>query len=145
MSPHPIFFNRPRTAMETINTTHTSNMVHFMAVATFPLSDQFDLTVMGGPTRLEVEQTQVLGVVPSDVSSPFDTIDMVATDTSPVRKIGPGFNAGADLTYKLHENYGVGIFARYAGGSLDFPVLGTGMASYDIGGFQIGGGLRLRF
>ena len=108
-------------------------------------SQEFELAVMGGPSRLEVEQTQVLGVTPIDLTSPYDTVDRVVINSEAVRKIGAGFNLGADLTYKLHRNYGVGFFARYAGGSLDFPVLDSGMASYDVGGFQLGGGVRLRF
>lgn len=146
VTPHPIFFDRPRTSLETVDLSHTSNMVHFMAVAKFPLAEKFELTVSGGPSRLESDQTVVLGAVPVDITPPFDTVDAVVKDIQQVKKIGAGFNVGADLAYMFHPNYGAGFFVRYAGGTLDFPSLETGgVASFDVGGIQFGGGIRLRF
>ena len=68
----------------------------------------------------------------------------VALTTEPISKIGVGFNIGADLTYMLYRNYGAGVFVRYAGGQIDFPVMGD-LGGFDVGGLQVGGGLRWRW
>jgi len=52
-----------------------------------------------------------------------------------------GANGGLDVAYWLHARYGVGFFARYAAGSVNLP----SASSVKVGGFQGGGGLRLRF
>jgi hypothetical protein len=41
--------------------------------------------------------------------------------------------------------YGVGIFFRYSGASVDMPLVGGGTVTVDAGGVQLGGGLRVRF
>jgi hypothetical protein len=41
----------------------------------------------------------------------------------------------------LTRRYGVGAFIRYAGATVDLP----SVSDLKVGGFQIGGGLRVRF
>jgi hypothetical protein len=53
----------------------------------------------------------------------------------------PGLNAAFDGTLMLTARYGVGVFARYIGGSVDLPVA----RDVTAGGFQTGFGLQARF
>jgi len=52
-------------------------------------------------------------------------------------------NAGIDITYLVTEQLGGGLFVRWAGGSVDIPATG-GTQSIDVGGMQVGIGLRVR-
>ena len=52
-----------------------------------------------------------------------------------------GFNVGASINYMVTPRYGVGVFARYAGATASLPTAGD----LDVGGFQFGAGLHLRF
>ena len=53
-------------------------------------------------------------------------------------------NAGVDFAYMLTEQFGGGLFVRWAGGSVDIPAAG-GTQSLGVGGFQTGVGIRVRF
>jgi hypothetical protein len=61
-----------------------------------------------------------------------------------VKDTGVGFNIGVDGTYLFTDRIGGGIVLRYTGGSVDLDS-DAGTVSLDVGGFQIGFGLRVRF
>jgi len=143
-SPHPLFYNQPRSNIESFDLSRSTSMAHFMAVYKLPLFSKMELTLTGGPTRLSVKQPVVMSVERIEGGWPYDTLADVALTTEPISKIGVGFNIGADLTYMLYRNYGAGVFVRYAGGQIDFPVMGD-LGGFDVGGLQVGGGLRWRW
>jgi hypothetical protein len=52
-----------------------------------------------------------------------------------------GFSFGGDVTYLVRPRVGIGGMARYVAAHADLP----SAPNLKIGGFQFGGGLRLRF
>jgi hypothetical protein len=58
------------------------------------------------------------------------------------KKTTVGINLGVDVTYLVTKRFGVGGLARYTWGSAD---LAGAADKLTVGGFQIGGGLRVRF
>lgn len=52
-----------------------------------------------------------------------------------------GGNGGIDATYMANDRIGIGFFAQYAGGSANLP----SSSGVRVGGFQGGGGIRVRF
>ena len=57
-----------------------------------------------------------------------------------------GFNVGADMTYRFANNFGIGAIVRYAAATVSLEPEGGGDPSdVKVGGFQFGGGLRIRF
>jgi hypothetical protein len=58
------------------------------------------------------------------------------------KKTTVGINLGVDVTYLVTKRFGVGGLARYTWGSAD---LDGAADKLTVGGFQIGGGLRVRF
>jgi hypothetical protein len=60
-----------------------------------------------------------------------------------VDKTTIGIHFGVDVTYMVNPRFGFGGIARYTWGSADLA--GTDEDSLTLGGFQIGGGLRVRF
>jgi hypothetical protein len=56
-----------------------------------------------------------------------------------------GFNIGADMTYRFANNFGIGAIVRYAAATVSLEPEGGDTADVKVGGFQFGGGLRIRF
>ena len=143
--PHPLFFNRPRTAVFPVSDLeHTQTGIHLQAVWVVPVIDRIDISVFGGPSFFGVTDSIITGATPAEVGAPFNIVEIIAAATSTVSERGVGGNVGVDVTYMVTEQLGGGIFARWAGASVDIPATGDSQ-SFDVGGGQFGIGLRARF
>ena len=143
--PHPIFVGRPRVASRSLSgLAHRESMYHFRAAWIVPLDDRVDLQIYGGPSIIHADQAVVTGALSREVGSPFTQVALSSVTRVGMTKTGLGFNVGLDFAYMFGTYYGVGGFVQYAGGALDFDMLG-GPTSVTIGGIQYGGGLRLRY
>jgi hypothetical protein len=143
--PHPLVFDRPRNlSFQRADFEHRQIAVHFQAVYVVPATDRFELSIFGGPSVFRLQQGLVTLIDTAEVGDPFGTVNVRRVTTQSVTETGLGGNAGADVTYLLTEQLGVGVFVRFAGGSVELPTTG-GTLAVDVGGLQIGGGLRLRF
>lgn len=143
--PHPLFFNRPRTA--TFNFTdleHKQTGVHFQAVWVMPITDVIEVSVFGGPSVFMVDQGIVTGATPTEIAAPFNVVEIASAAIGAVSETAVGGNVGVDVTYLVTEQLGAGIFARWAGASVDIPATG-GSQRIDVGGAQFGIGVRARF
>lgn len=136
--PDPVFFDRLRSVDSSApGLKHSENVVHLMGVWMVPVTDKIDVGVSAGPSIFRVKQdlpTQV------SIAEPGPTVTGV-TVTS-VKETTVGINLGVDVTYLVTKRWGVGGLARYTRGSVD---LAGASDSLTVGGFQIGGGLRVRF
>jgi hypothetical protein len=75
-------------------------------------------------------------------------VDIVSYDTKKFEGTGWGFHVGADLSGCFTRVFGLGAFVRYSRGEVeveDTPVLVNEPWEVKVGGFQAGGGIRLRF
>lgn len=142
--PHPLFVGRPRTATASrTDLTHTERAVHFQAVWVMPLRYGIDLAFSAGPSVISLEQSFLTDAEANEVGAPFSQVSL-STTTTEQKKSGAGFNAGVDVNYMVTPNFGAGLLLRYAGGSIEIPFR-SDLATVDIGGFHVGGGLRVRF
>ena len=157
--PHPLFFNRDREVSATASSLRREEIaVHLQAVWMSPISSRFEIAVSGGPTVFIVDQDLVTSV--SHIETfPFDTVNLPADVTGATLDATTakrqslsrvGFNVGADLTYFLFEGtggtkFGVGTLVRFSRASTDFVSGDEDIVSVDAGGFQVAGGVRLRF
>jgi len=142
--PHPLFFNRPRSAaLNVSNLEYKEVGVHLQGVWVMPVTEQITVAVSGGPSIFRVDQDLISTVTSSEIGAPFDAVTIAATSTT-ASESAVGGHVGADVQYWVNERYGGGIFLRYAAGSVDLPTAG-GAQSIDVGGFQIGIGLRAKF
>lgn len=146
--PHELFLDRHASSDLDGSSKRTERSVYIAAIWSLPLSqfmpmlDKFDLALSAGPSFITVEQDVLVGVtVPQ--GSQQATADIQRRKDSTV-----GVIVGADLTYMIMENLGVlrnvgvGGFVRYqGGGGIELPPA----PEQSTGGFQAGGGLRLRF
>ena len=136
--PDPIFFEQPRTVTLSLgNLTHSETWITPMFVWFHPLNEDFDAMVMAGPAFVRVNHDQ-LGTV--EVSEGASGPNLAVT-TSRVSKTVTGFSIGGDVRYLLTTNIGVGGFLRFARASVDL----ADNQSLDVGGLQLGVGIRIRY
>jgi hypothetical protein len=142
--PHPLFFDQPRVAtISAPGAKHTEVATHVQATWFWPYSDKIDFAFAAGPSFISVNQELVSGVTIGPETGPSYTNPQI-TDVAVTKekKTAFGFNIGADMTYLVRKNYGAGVTVRYVFGSADLPGLSD---SQSIGGFQILGGVRVRY
>ena len=134
--PDPLVFDRPATATQTVGgLDHSERGIHFSAVYFFPVTPKIDVALSAGPSIFLVKQNHVTSI---SVPPGTQTANPVVTEED---ETGVGVNIGIDGTYLITRNFGVGAFLRYAGASVDLSTVDD----LGVGGFQIGGGVRVRF
>jgi len=135
--PDPIVFDKPRTVTSSQSgAQHSENTVHINAIYMIPVANKVDVGVFGGPSIFAVKQDTITTLT---VAEPGPTVTAPLTEVS---KTTVGVNFGVDLQYLIGKKWGVGGIARYSWGSVSLP---NASDKLTVGGFDIGGGLRLRF
>lgn len=120
---------------------HVEHALHFQAVWRHPLNDRLDVSIAIGPTVFFVSQDLVSDItIVEEDSGPR----LTGVGVEEVSDTAVGFNVGADGSYRLTPRVAVGAFLRYAAGTADLAAR-TGEVSLDVGGLQVGAGVRLRF
>lgn len=128
--------------LRTVNTTasdvsHSELQIHFTGTWMIPVTDKIDVGLNFGPTFFNVSQEVPNGV---NVTEPGPTINSVSVEELDESAIGIHF--GVDVNYMVNKRFGAGGMIRYVWGSSDVENAGDKLS---LGGFQIGGGLRVRF
>lgn len=117
--------------------------MHVQVRGVFPASSRVQVTVFGGPSFFQVEQS-IVNDFDYTESYPFDTATFSRALSSAQSASKVGLNVGADLAYFFARQVGVGLSVQYSGATVQMT-LPSGSADVKAGGGQIGGGLRLRF
>jgi hypothetical protein len=142
--PDPLAFGRPRSASTTVSSLrHAETGVHVQFTWMVPVTTAIDVAVSAGPSFFSVRHDMVGDLNVSEGAGNTPTLS--ASDIRRETESGAGFNIGLDGTYLLTQRLGAGLFLRYAGGTVDFAQPNGGRVKLDTGGFQMGGGLRVRF
>ena len=152
--PHPFHFDRSRSLPSgpvgvidangsASDLTRLETAVHVEIRWFAPVSETVELAVFGGPTFFNLDQDLVTAVAHDHVY-PYDEATLSSASKTPRSASAVGFHAGADVGFFFSEMVGVGAMLRYSAGSVDLPGEGENVP-VDVGGFQVGGGLRLRF
>jgi hypothetical protein len=142
--PHPILFDVPRTVEGSVNdVAHNEQNVHVALMYALPL-DAVDVKVLGGPTFFKVKQDFVSGVA-IDEAYPFDTATLASATTKQLSESAVGFNAGVDISRLLSSHVGIGALLRYSRADVQFDDTEVGQQTVKAGGFEVAGGVRLRF
>lgn len=143
--PHPFYYDQFRAVSGTATgLQHSESAIHIQGVWRQPITTKFDVALSFGPTIFMVKQDLVSGLTLAEQGSPTTGVVLTSIQTEEVSETAVGFNLGADGTYMFTDRLGAGGFLRYTGGSVDLK--GTaGTVKLDLGGIQIGAGLRLRF
>lgn len=147
-APHPFFFDQPRRFSEAPELERQTVAVHLAAAYLVPTNGRVQVIISGGPTIFSLTQDLVSDVA-FDEQFPFDELVNPRAIISRESETAVGFNAGIDVGVRLGSRWGVGFLARYARATVELSTsgdtAGDRVISTDIGGFHIGGGLRLFF
>jgi opacity protein-like surface antigen len=139
--PHPFFFNRPRSVSGNASSlTRDETAVHLQAIWMAPLGRRWQLALGGGPSWLSVGQ-DLVGDVSITQTYPFDTATFAGATTAHRTGSRIGFNAGADVSYRVRPHVGLGFGVTFSRASV--PLSDT--VTVEAGGAHVGGGLRFRF
>jgi hypothetical protein len=133
--PHPLFHDRRLVSELTPEVTHSERTLYLQAIWTVPVTDKIDASFMAGPSIINVSQDVANGITVATGTQNATALLESQSDTA------TGFNVGADLSYLVTPRYGVGGFVRYVRGEVGLP----SVEELKLGGFQIGGGFRVRF
>ncbi len=143
--PHPLYFNRPRDVSGDLSgLTRKERGVHVELAVPLRVSDRDELTLLGGPSYFSVEQALITDLTYTD-SYPYDTATLDDTTSTTVKKSGPGFNIGAELTRQVSRSARVAVLGRYSRGTLSLSAAQENGAEVRAGGIQVGIGLRVSF
>lgn len=133
--PSPIEINKPATSTtSSSDLKHREVGTHLMASWLVPIDDQIDATISVGPSFYHVTQDILSASVPAGTQT-------AEVKTQSENGNATGVNFTVNINYMLKPNYGIGVFMRYAGATVDLP----SASNLKIGGFQLGAGARLRF
>ena len=142
--PHPILFDALRTVEGSVNdVARNEQNVHVALMYALPVH-AVDVKIMGGPTFFRLKQDFVSGVAISE-TYPFDTAVFASATTKQLSETAVGFNAGVDISRPLSSNVGIGALIRYSRADVKFDDPDIGQQSVTAGGFEVAGGVRLRF
>jgi hypothetical protein len=134
--PHPLITNRAVSVdISQPDLSHSERAVHFQASWLFPVTNEFDVTFALGPSIFNVKQELVNSVTVAPGTQ--NATPNVASES----KTALGINLQVDGNYLVRRNLGAGVFIRYASRKLDLP----SVPDVRVGGFQLGGGARIRF
>ena len=135
--PDPILFDTLRsTSIEVSDLSHRETWIAGLLTWGLPITDKIDVMVSGGPAFVTVEQELPTGAT---VAEPGPTLSNVAA--TKISESAIGFVVGADVRYMVTSRIGLGVMAKFATASVDL----TDETKMDAGGFQIGGGVRIKF
>jgi hypothetical protein len=145
--PHPLFFNQNRPlALSVSDLARSERAVHVQIGYMLMLTDKITVHVMAGPSFYKLRQDVVSAVTLSEPAG-FATVSGTGTVTERTDTPG-GFNVGADVAYLAYQRanfkVGAGMFLRYSAASASVLVLQNTVDS-DVGGLQVGFGVRTRF
>jgi opacity protein-like surface antigen len=143
--PSPIYYDQPRMVAATVeDLEHIENGYHFQALWMLPITDKVDILLSGGPSWFSLTQGIVTSPQITEVGPPYSTVNMTVSQTTTTGN-QIGFNVGADLSYRFANNVGIGAMVRYAAATVTLEPEGSDPSDVKVGGFQFGGGLRIRF
>lgn len=148
--PHPNFFSAHASDATTgdiaLTRAEGSINIQAMIVAT-PGAGRLRVRFFGGPTYFRVTQETIGDIRYNHVWQVFgrgNAVDITNYEFSEVEGTGWGFHGGADVGVFFSRVVGIGGFARFSRGTVELADF-SGLYDVTAGGFQTGGGLRLKF
>lgn len=152
--PHPILAGaNARAEGETAREIRRrESSLHIHGALVSQPSPDLRVRLFAGPTYFRVEQDVVRDILYDQQFLPFEPAHEVDITSAPIVRIpydqvtGWGFHVGADASWFFRRGLGIGGVGRYSRGVVEIqdPLTG-GAADLDVGGFQIGAGLRVTF
>lgn len=135
--PDPLLFDRSvRVAGSVADLKHKETAILPQMIWTTAVTDKVDFVAGAGPAFIRVSQDVVNGF-----AVPAGTQNVNATAGNETAS-AVGFAASIGVNYNLTPRFAVGGLARFAPGKV---TLASGAKDLNVGGMQVGGGIRVNF
>lgn len=142
--PHPFVFQHQRGVSGNVGgIRRQEKAVHIQAQYLLPSFGDLQITLTGGPSVLDINQTVVTRVKYTE-EYPYDTASFAGVDMRKVTGTKTGFNAGADVRWMFAKHFGAGAVLRYTHAPIELNV-DDRRIDVDAGGAQAAGGVRIVF
>jgi hypothetical protein len=149
--PHPFFFDASAEATGVSgDLARTERAVHVHLAVTPLRTTRHTLRLVAGPSFFRYTADMVRDIAFEQVATSLSLDNLVTiTDTDVVEAEGTatGFHVGADVSVFFTHTIGVGAFARFSRATitLEEEPMSEVEQQITVGGFSVGGGVRLRF
>ncbi len=140
--PHPFVFNQPRAVDGTVDVFHRELALHVQALYWIQATDRLDVIVSAGPSVIQTDQDFVSDVTYTQ-SPPYDVAAFSGATTTRARETAVGSNVGVEAGWRVTRHLRAAALARYSHAKADFTAVGA--PEIVVGGFHVGGGVRVVF
>ncbi len=142
--PHPIYFDSPREASVSASGGMTETALSLDLFGRWPLGP-VELNAWAGPALFLASADFISGMPFTESAYPYDTVSMdVRLEKG--RKSAFGLSAGTSLDIRLSRGLALSVTGRYLRATVGFqPSSGIPRQNVALGGFKIGGGLKVAF
>jgi hypothetical protein len=141
---HPLTIQPYREVRAKVPVRYEETAIHLQLAYVVPLGDRLKVAATGGPSLFSVSAPVVRSVAINQ-APPFDTATFRDATVEGADGNGWGFHAGADVSWMFTRHLGVGGMVRYSYGKVEVTPTGRDNLDMDVGGLQLGGGLRMTF
>ena len=136
---------------------HREWALHLRVQYWLDLSERLRLTMFAGPSLYDAQQELVAEIAVTEVGFPFSEVQIAETRTQTVSLTAVGYNAGLDVAYfgvrqlrifgssEMLDRLALTATLRYNRAAPAIGFEGQFQPALELGGTQVGGGLRLVF
>jgi len=145
--PHPLYLDRPRAASAGISGYGYSEGALHLDLAFGRGAGHLDWSVFAGLTLFQVEADVLDEPAYTDVY-PYDELSIQSTPGRTLKESPTGFNVGGRIDYRFGRSGRIGLGAQVLYGTASVELVAgpdTTSASFDVGGLQVGAGVRIYF
>lgn len=145
--PHPLRFDTHAAATARTNgeLQKAEGAAHIQVVLQPLHTDTARIRIFGGPSYFRVEQDTIDAIAYlQEYTLLTHSITITSAPLAQSEGTAWGFHIGGDVAYFFSRVFGLGGFARFSRATVDLPDF-SGVVQTKAGGFQTGGGVRLRF
>jgi len=142
--PHPFYYRQPRSLSTSIaGLDQTESAIHVDLAVLPGKTGRLRFVAFAGVSLFSAK-LDLLQLPELSETYPYDQV--VASFPTETLEDGPlGFNAGASIDFYFSRNLGFGAQVRYSQGKARFDQGEKGALDVDLGGAQVGFGLRAAF
>jgi hypothetical protein len=145
--PHPLYFDRPRTASAELTGYDYKETAINLDLAYGRGAGHIDWSLFGGVTLFRVE-ADLLGEPTFTDVYPFQELAIASAPARSVTSNPTGFNVGGRLDYRFGRSgrFGLGVQLLYSRATAELQATPDAETiRLDVGGLQLGAGLRVYF
>ena len=144
--PHPFFFGFSRAASGVRRGLKRKEIgLHVQGQYWWFINETLLLRTIWGPTIFFASQALVSEIDTEEVGGDFDQVLLTGHRSRTVTAGALGLNLGFDGPWFMTERIGLGFGVRYSRATATIRLGGRSATPLELGGTQVGGGLRLAF